>query len=107
MYVLEPFALPDGYGELVLPLAEAKAHLSIEASETEFDMEVGVLRDAAVDMVERYCSVILAPRTGMVWVSEGVPSKLRIGVQPVTSVTAMTYLDASNVERTVDASTLR
>lgn len=107
MFELAPFDLPEGYGDEILPLAEAKAHLSIEASETEFDDLVGALRDSAVDMVERYCGVYLASRTGVVWKAECLPARVRLGVRPVTSIDEGAYLDSDGAEQAWDVTTLR
>lgn len=106
-FELAPFALPAGYGDAIVPLADVKRHLAIELAETEFDELLPVLRDAAVDMVERYCNLILGERTGMVWTSEKLPRPLRLGVSPVTSLTSATYLDANGDEQEIDVATLR
>lgn len=107
MYELAPFALPAGYGEAILSLADVKAHLSIEATETEFDDLVAAFRDAAVQMVEHYTGLILAPRVGMVWTAEAMPPRLRIGVRPVTAITAFSYLDGDGAEQAVNVEALR
>lgn len=106
-FELAPFALPALYGESVLPLEDVKRHLSIEQDETEFDDELSVLRDAAVDMTERYCGVYLAERAGVVWMADGLPCPLRLGVRPVTALTSATYLDSAGDEQTIDVETLR
>jgi uncharacterized phiE125 gp8 family phage protein len=106
-YELAPFALPEGYAEGVLPLVDVKRHCAIEADETEFDVELAAYRDAGVDMVEKYTGLILAPRTGMVWRAEALPSRVRLGVKPVTTVMAFTYLDSAGDAQTGDHTTLR
>ena len=73
MFELAPFDLPEGYGDAILPLAAVKQYLSIEADETEFDELLPLLRDAAIDMVEKHSGVIMGPRTGMVWTADHVP----------------------------------
>lgn len=107
MFELAPFALPEGYGEGILPLDQVKQHLAIEAGETEFDDLLEVLRDAAVDMTERYCGVYLAEREGVVWTADSVPCRLRLGVRPVNEITSAAYLDAANVGQSIAPETLR
>jgi uncharacterized phiE125 gp8 family phage protein len=107
MFELAPFDLPADYAEGIVSLADAKAHLSVEADETGFDDLIAALRDAAVDMVERYCGVYLAPRTGAVWSAECLPRRLRLPVRPVTAVTGFAYLDSAGDAAEVDVATLR
>lgn len=110
MFELAPFGLPAGYGNSILPLADAKAHLAIAAEETEFDDLIEAFRDAAVQMVEQYCGVILAPRTGadaLVWRAEALPSRVRLGLRPVTAVTAIGYLDGNGVEQALSPASVR
>lgn len=107
IYELAPFAKPEGYGEGIVSVADAKAHLSIDAEVDEFDALIAALRDAAVDMVERYCGVRLAPCTDLVWKAESLPARLSLGVRPVTAVTEFAYLDSTNTEQSFDVSKLR
>lgn len=107
MYALDPFSLPAGYGEAILPLADVKRHVAVEDGETEFDEELAAYRDAAVLMVENYTGLVLGPRTGMVWRAERLPSRLRLGVRPVTALTEFTFLDGEGEEQEVDVDTLR
>lgn len=107
-YELAPFGLPAGYGESILPLAEAKAHLRVEHDDE--DVLIAAFRDAAVDAVEKYTGVILAPRTGddaLVWRAESLPPRVRLGVRPVTGVTAFAYIDSDGDAQTGDVATLR
>lgn len=94
-FTLDPFALSAGYVEGVLPLAEVKAHLSIEPSETEFDTLLAVYAAAAVDQVERYCEVAMGPKTNLVWRAESIPARLVLPVRPIAAVTAVSYLDSN------------
>lgn len=107
MFELAPFALPADYGEGVVPLSSVKAHCSIDADDDEFDAELGLYRDAAVDMVERYCGIYLAEREGVVWKAETLPTKLRLGVGPIVSIDEGAYLDAAGADAEWDVSTLR
>lgn len=100
VFSLDPAAMPAGYGDAILPLAIAKAHLRVDG--TDEDVLVGVLRDAAVDLVERYCGMPLGPRTGFVW--QGGPGCLvanrpvHLGMHPVTGITDFRAVDATGVE---------
>lgn len=106
-FELAPFALPENYAESILPLADLKAHLSFTGDETEFDSLIEVYRDAAVDMVERYCGVRLGAVTGSVWRSEALPSSVSLGVWPVTAISAITWLDATGATVTGNAADWR
>jgi uncharacterized phiE125 gp8 family phage protein len=63
-----------------------------------------VLRDAAVDFIEQYCSVRLLQTPGLVWSAEGFPSAgsraLALGVRPVQSIEAVSWLDGTGAEIT-------
>lgn len=95
-----------GYGEALLPLAECKAHVSLEPDETEFDELLAVLRDAAIEFVERYCSVKLGPVVGTTWRAESLPSAscdtVSLGVWPVTEITEVAWLDGDGEAVTGD-----
>jgi len=91
---------PDGYTEALLPLDQCKQHLSIGGSlPIAEDGLIGILRDAAIEFVERYCSVRLGPLTDMVWRAEGFPCSSRqalsLGVSPVTQITAISWRDSA------------
>ena len=111
-FALDPAALPDGYGEAVLSIAAAKAHLRV-LHDDEDDL-ITALRDAAVQMVEQYCSIRLNPMTGsdaLVWRGEVLPRDsrcgVRLGARPVTEIVSVTYLDGANVSQSMDVATLR
>lgn len=92
--------MPAGYGEALLPLAECKAHLKVLHDDE--DALIGALRDAAIEFVERYCSVKLGPVEGLTWRAEGLPSRagdaIDLAVHPVSAVTAVGWLDSDGVE---------
>lgn len=106
-FELAPFALPADYGDGIVPLADVKAWVAIEDAEPEFDELLGVMRDAGVDMVERYCGVYLAEREGVVWTADCLPARLRLGVRPVTEITEVVYLDSDGEDQEIDVGTLR
>jgi len=108
LFQLTPSAMPEGYGEALLPLAECKAWLSIDSGATEFDALIGVIRDAAIDGVEKYVNQFMGPRTGVVATFVGFAaggSAMRLGRGPEASVvvTAIDYLDADGVADAIDA----
>ncbi len=111
IFTLDIAALPEGYGEALLPLAAAKAHLGV--LEDDDDDLIEALRDAAIVMVENYTGLILGPRTGadaLVWRAEGLPApgcSLALGVRPVTAIDSVAYLDSDGAEAAVDVETLR
>lgn len=86
---------PEGYGDELLPLAECKAHLRV-TSEDEDDL-ISILRDAAIEFVEQYCSIRLGVVAGLVWRAERLPShstaKLLLGISPVASIQSVEWSD--------------
>lgn len=99
-FQLAPYALPGTYGEGVVPLADVKAHLGV--LEDDFDDLIGVLRDAAIDMVERYCGVRLGLCEGLEWHAERLPHPVQLGVWPVAEVTGVSWLDSDGAVVTGD-----
>lgn len=104
-FELAPFDLDASYAEGVVSLEDMKAHLRVTHS-NEDDL-IGLLRDAAVDMVERYCGLYLAPREGVVWRGESLPSSVNLGVWPVTGITGIAFLDSEGSDATGTASDWR
>lgn len=95
MFELAHVPFPDGYGEALVSLDACKAHLRV-THDAENDL-IRALRDAAIEYVERYCSVKLGPVTGMVWTSERLPvsagERISLGAWPVSDVTAISWRD--------------
>lgn len=107
-YSLDIAALPEGYGEALLPIAEAKAQLRV--LEDDDDALIAVMRDAAIATVEDYTGLVLGPRTGLVWRAESLPrysNALNLGVRPATALQSVTYLDSIGAEQEVDVADLR
>jgi uncharacterized phiE125 gp8 family phage protein len=104
-FELAPFALPAVYTEGVVPLHDLRAHLELE--EVDDDALIEVYRDAAIDMVERYCGVRLGTLTGLVWRGERLPSSICLGSWPITAITAITWLDSTGGTITGDAADWR
>ena len=102
MFELAHSPYADGYGEALLSIGECKAHLRV-THDAEDDL-IRALRDAAIEYVERFCSVKLGPVTGMVWSAEGWPgcpsARISLGVWPVSAITAVRWRDADGA--TVD-----
>lgn len=97
-----------GYGEALLPLAECKQQMKVDTDDD--DALIEVLRDAALEFVERYCSVRLTETTGLAWKAEGFPCAGRpivLGVEPVSAITAIAWLDGNGAAVTGDASDYR
>lgn len=111
IYTLDVAALPVGYGEALLPLEAAKAHLRV--IEDDEDGLIEALRDAAIEMVEQFTGLILGPRSGgdaMVWRAESLPAgacPIRLGVRPVVEPVSMTWLDSAGAAQAMDAGSLR
>ncbi|MCW3837815.1 phage head-tail connector protein [Sphingomonas canadensis] len=92
--------MPDGYGEALISLAEARAHLRVDTEEE--DALIAVLRDAAIDSVERHCGLFLGPREDLSIVFSGFPRcawalRLPFGPYATITVTAVEYADRDGV----------
>lgn len=94
LFTLNPVDLVADYGEGILSLADAKAHLGVLANDD--DDLIAVLRDASIDAVEKYCNVRLSRIEGMVARFEGFGAGMRLGVGPeaTVEVTAISYIDS-------------
>jgi uncharacterized phiE125 gp8 family phage protein len=107
LFTLTPVDIVEGYGEGILSLADAKAPLRVDADYTDDDDLIGLLRDAAIDAVEKYCNVRLARTTGIVARFEGFGPGMRMGVGPeaTVDVTGISYIDSAGEPVTVDGAT--
>lgn len=94
LFTLTPSALVEGYGEALLPLSQAKAHLRVDGDD-EDDL-IAVLRDAAIDGVEQYANLRMGPCTGIVATFAGfdhrAPMRLGVGPDFSVAVTGVSYL---------------
>ncbi|KLE32453.1 head-tail connector protein [Aurantiacibacter luteus] len=104
-FELAPFDLPADYGDGIVSLAEMKAHLRVLSGDE--DLLIGFYRDAAVDMVERYCGVRLAPCSGLEWRGEVLDAPLSLGVWPVTAISAVSWLSGDGVAVVGEAASWR
>jgi len=107
-YSLDIAALPEGYGEALLPIAEAKEQLRV--LEDDDDALIAAMRDAAIATVEDYTGLVLGPRTGLVWRAESLPrysNALPLGVRPATGLQSAIYLDSVGAEQEIDVADLR
>ena len=87
---------PDGYGEALLPLETCKEHLRVDGDEEDFLIEA--LRDAAIDFVERYCSLKLATTPDLEWYAGAFPREtdmLMLSMAPVTEITSIAWSSRS------------
>lgn len=94
MFDLEPSALPNGYGDAILPLAAARAWVREDG--TEHDAIITACRDIAISMVEQYTQLALGPRTGLIVRFDEFGDGMRIPIGPAANVdvTALSYVDA-------------
>lgn len=88
---------PVDYTETLLPLADCKEACSV--LNTDDDALIALLRDAAIEFVERFNAVRLGPITGLVWQAQCFPASasapLVLGVSPVTQITAIGWKDSA------------
>jgi uncharacterized phiE125 gp8 family phage protein len=101
LFQLTPSALPEGYGEALVPLALVKSWCRIRHDEQ--DALLAVLRDAAMDMVEKTGNLRMGPQTGLVAVFEAFGPGMRVGRgigEPMT-VTAISYLDGDGASQDI------
>lgn len=105
LFTLTPIDVAEGYGEGILPLADAKRHLRVDADFEDDDPLIEVLRDAAVDAVEKYCNIRLAETTGMVARFADFGPGMRAGIGPAASVlvTGVSYVDSAGEAADIDA----
>ncbi|MFN3473561.1 MAG: head-tail connector protein [Blastomonas sp.] len=103
LFTLTPVDLVEGYGEGILSLADAKKHLRVDADYFDDDDLIGLLRDAAIDAVEKYCNLRLDRTVGMQARFEGFGPGMRMGVGPeaTVEVTAISYVDSAGADAPV------
>ncbi|WP_340265414.1 head-tail connector protein [Sphingobium mellinum] len=91
LFTLTPMAMPEGYGEALLSLDAAKLHLRVD-DDAEDDL-IEVLRDAALQLVEKVCGIRLGVVEGIVATFPGFGRGMQLGVGPVPTVevTAVSY----------------
>lgn len=94
-FELSPYALPDGYGDTIIPVAAAKAYLYVDHDDD--DALIAALRDVAIDMTEKYNQVKLGEISGLVWRGECLSSPLSLGMREIRSIQSIDYLDSSGV----------
>lgn len=90
-FELAPFAMPAGYGDAVIPLEDAKEYLYVDHGED--DSLIAILRDAAIDLTEKYCALRLKSSAGHKWRAEQFHRPLRLGIAPVQSIESVNYSD--------------
>lgn len=94
LFHLTPSAMAEGYGEALLPMSLAKAHLRVDGDDE--DLLIAALRDAAIDGVEQYANLRMGPCTGIVATYDGFDHRagMRLGVGPDFSVvvTGVSYV---------------
>ena len=102
-FQITPFAVPDVYGEALLPLADAKAWCRVLHDDD--DDLIAALRDAAIDMVEQYANLRMGPCTGMTATFAGFGPAMRIGIGPAAtlSITGIDYVDGVGAPQVLGA----
>lgn len=95
LFTLVPTSIDDAYGEAILTLAQAKAHLHVDASD-EDDL-IKALRNASIDMVQQYSGTRLKLTTGLLARFAGFGDSMRAGIGPAATVgvTAVSYVDTT------------
>lgn len=107
LFTLTPVDIVEGYGEGILSLADAKAHLRILHDDE--DDKISFCRDAAIQAVEHYTNVRLDRTTGMGAKFEGFGPGMRMGVGPAATVevTGISYVGSDGSPVTMDAGSWR
>lgn len=102
LFTLTPAARPDGYGEGLIPLAQAKAWLRV-LHDDEDDL-IRVLRDMGLDMVEQYTGTRLAP-TSLTVTFDSFGDDMPLPVGPAASivVSAIGYVPPAGGSASVSA----
>ena len=102
-FSLTPAAMPEGYGEALLPIAAARQWARIDDEDGEEDDLIAALRDAAIDMVEQYGNLKLRTTPGLVASFAGFGERMRPGIGPAATltVTGIAYTDANGTATTI------
>jgi uncharacterized phiE125 gp8 family phage protein len=102
LFTITPAALPDGYGEAIVTVAQVKAWLRVIADDE--DALIETLRDMSIDLVEKAGNLWLGPRPDQTATFAGFGPGMRIGTGPAAalSVTAIDYIDSAGVEAAID-----
>lgn len=108
MFELLHAPFPEGYGDELLPLAECKAHLRVTSDDE--DELISILRDAAIEFVELYCSIKLGLVPGLRWEAQAFPQRgmtLLLAMKPVSEITSIEWLDRTGVAVAGDPASFR
>lgn len=100
LFSITPGALPEGYGDGVVTLDQVKAWCRIDEDSDDF---LELIRDMAIDLVEKAGNLWLGPRTGQVAKFAGFGAGMRIGIGPAAAltVTAISYLDGQGAAASI------
>jgi uncharacterized phiE125 gp8 family phage protein len=104
LFSLRPLGVMNG--EAILPLADCRAHLRVGDDDSENDL-IAVLRDAAIDMVERYINRPLSPRQHQWRGRFGSPHQMMPGLNPINSIETINYMNSAGVSVSVPATNAR
>lgn len=85
----DDFVVRDYANIGVVSLSEAKAHLNIPATDTDYDDELRLFMDATTDLVENYLGIIVGKRTFTDELYDGNNEFIRIRNPKVISITSV------------------
>ena len=107
LFTLNPIEIAEGYGEGILPLADAKAHLRILHDDE--DAKIEFCRDAAIQAVERYANVRLERTAGIVARFADFGPQMRMGIGPAATVevTGISYVGSDGAPVLMDEGSWR
>ena len=97
MFTLDPAVID--FGEQLLPLPLVKQHLRVD--DTIEDDLIGMLRDAAIDLVQQYTMKRLVAGPA-VWRSGGFSDRMALGTGPVQSIESVVYRDRDGTDQVAD-----
>lgn len=101
LFSITPGALPDGYGDGIVTLDQVKAWCRVLHDDDDALLEI--IRDMAIDLVEKAGNVWLGPRTGQVATFVGFGPGMRVGIGPAAAlaVTGISYRDTDGESVTI------
>lgn len=101
LFSITPGALPEGYGDGIVTLGQVKAWCRVLHDDD--DALLAIVRDMAIDLVEKAGNLWLGPRTGQVATFAGFGPGMRIGIGPAAalSITAISYLDSAGASTSI------
>lgn len=95
LFHLTPVSFDDSYASALLTIDDAKQHLRVDGDED--DALIGALRDAAIELVQKYTGLKLGPTEDNIATFADFGRSMVTGLGPRSSivVTVVSYIDAS------------